>query len=71
MREKKLLANLAQRLLSNKSVVANAVFIAAVRKAAPNGGPLQIANRLFGRSSRLRALHTLVGKPTILRRGLS
>ena len=71
MREKKLLANLAQRLLSNKSVVANALFIAAVRKAAPNGGPLQIANRLFGRSSRLRALHTLVGKPTILRRGLS
>jgi len=46
------------------------VMTRAVRKAAPNGGPLQIANRLRGRSRRLRAFYTLVGKPTILRRGV-
>src|SRR5689334_21865108 len=54
----KLLANLAHGPLANRLVVLNAVSIATVRKAAPNGGPLQIANRFLGRSGRLRPLHT-------------
>src|SRR3954454_20570441 len=62
----KLLANLAHGTLANRLVVLNAVSIATVRKAAPNGGPLQIANRFLERSGRLRPLHTLVGKPPIL-----
>src|SRR5947209_3755440 len=62
----KSLASLAHGLFANKLVIPNAVSIATVGKAAPNGGPLQIANRLLGRGRRLRPLHTLVGKPPIL-----